>query len=147
MVSRQRRATSHFHLDNEAPFLANNTSSLLRGSPFPPEQRFARGLQLGRGKAETLIVRVDLEDASRDAGAGRPRLLVRETCEALGLDERAKRHLMRHHALDDVTDLVPREEILPAHEDHLLPVTSGFSLLATRRAGWWLPGCSGRHRP
>jgi hypothetical protein len=32
---------------------------------------------------------------------------------------------MRHHALDDVTDLVPREEILPAHEDHLLPVTSG----------------------
>jgi hypothetical protein len=38
---------------------------------------------------------------------------------------------MRHHALDDVTDLVPREEFLPAHEDHLLPVTSGFSLLAT----------------
>jgi hypothetical protein len=36
---------------------------------------------------------------------------------------------------------VPREEILPAHEDHLPPVTSGFSLLAARDgAGLWPAG-------
>ena len=49
---------------------------------------------------------------------------MRETGEALRLDERAEWHLLGHHTFDDVTGLVTRDEFLPAHEDHLLPVTS-----------------------
>src|SRR5262249_17355955 len=48
----------------------------------------------------------------------------RETGEALGLDERTERHLLGHHALDDVTDAVAGEEVLPAHMVHLPPFTS-----------------------
>src|SRR6185437_621632 len=73
------------------------------------------------GQAEPLGLGVDREDPDRDAGAGRPGLLMRETGTALRLDERAERHLLGHHALDDVTRLMTREEFLPAHEDHLLP--------------------------
>jgi hypothetical protein len=42
---------------------------------------------------------------------------------------------MRHHALDDVTDMVPREEILPAHVITSLPVTSARSAFLATGAG------------
>jgi len=87
---------------------------------------------LPAGQAEPLVLGVDREDADRDAGACRPGLLMRETGEAFGFDERAERHLLGHHAFDDVTDLVTREEYLPAHEDHLLPVTSGGARFSRR---------------
>jgi hypothetical protein len=58
---------------------------------------------------------------------------MRETGEAFGFDERAERHLLGHHAVDDVTDLVPREEFLPAQEDHLLP--SRVAVRASRDGG------------
>ncbi len=38
---------------------------------------------------------------------------MREASEALGLDERAERHLLGHYALDHVTDLMTGEELLP----------------------------------
>jgi hypothetical protein len=41
---------------------------------------------------------------------------MRETGEAFGLDERAERHLLGHHAFDDVTRPMARDEFLPAHE-------------------------------
>ena len=94
---------------------------------------------LSGGQAEPLVVRVDREDPDRDAGADRPGLLMRETGAALRLDERAERHLSGHYAFDDVTRLVPGDEFLPAHEDHLLPsracaCRSWRSLVVTGRA-------------
>lgn len=67
----------------------------------------------GGSQAEPLFLGVDRQDPDQDAGANEPGLLRRETGEAVGLDERAERHLLGHDAIDDVADLVTGKKILP----------------------------------
>src|SRR5436305_4479056 len=88
--------------------------------------RFTRtSAYLRRFHAEPLPIGIDRKDLDRHAGVDRPRLLVRETSKAVGLDERPERHLLGHHAVDDVTDLVAGHEFLPAHVSPPF-VTSGL---------------------
>src|SRR5581483_5032107 len=80
------------------------------------EGRCSRISACSRGfHAEPLPVGVDRENPDRHVGVDRPALLVREAGEAVGLDERSERHLLGHHAVDDVTDLVAGQKLLPAH--------------------------------
>jgi hypothetical protein len=73
-----------------------------------------------------------------------PCLLVREAGEAIGLNERTERHLLDHHTVDDVTDLMAGQKLLPAH---ISPPFTRDGLSATRDEGGLLARAVIKRRP